>query len=209
MDKISVMIRIGRTFVAAFMLFGACSAHAVVFQDFQSGADYHLYEDSIVAGGASLEFQNLFVESPLILENRGEISSDIFIAGGCEFYFQNSGAFYGDIYFGENSRMIQVIKSPVDLGTLSLANDGSFFVLVQRGGALALSDIRRFSPDADKIILDGATIMLGGTEPLVRGTLAPIEIRNEIWIDLRGIRMSDGMILISNVRGGGAVNILA
>jgi hypothetical protein len=210
------MERIGTVLFAAFALFDAMPAHAEVFQAFHSGMNYYLYEDSSVAPGALVEFGDLFIESSLFLENRGEISSRIFIAGGTQLYFQNSGVFSGEICFGENSLLVQVVRSSADLNRPNAANSGSWTVLVQSGEALSLSDIRRSALRADKIILDGATITLGAAEApgggpalRMRALPTPIELSGEVLIDLRGAEIKNGMTLLSDVSGDGSVSVLA
>lgn len=203
------MERVGKVLLTAFVLLCASFArfaHAENFSNFHSGDNYHLYENSSVAAGALVEFDNLFIDNQMLLQNYGEISSKIFISNGTELQFQNSGVFSGEIIFGDNSRLVQIIQTPDDINSVGILNPGNWSVLVQGGGHfLSLSEIKSFSSGADKIILDGATLTLGYSE----NTSVPIEIKNEVWIDLGNTQISDGMVLISGVSGEGSVNVLS
>lgn len=193
--------------MAAFVLaFAHNAARAEVFTGVHNGPDYSLYENSEVLKNSVVEFDSLNIRDTLKLENYGEISSSIFIEDNCKLYFKNSGTFSGEIYFGEDSALVQMITSGADLNRLSLVNGGSFTVLVQGGEALSLSEIMRVGSGADKIILDGATITLGG--PAMRGVPPRIEIEGEVWIDLANLSVSKGMLLLDNVLEGGAINIV-
>ncbi len=189
-------------------------AVAEIFDNGYSGDYYHLYEDSIVTADALVEYDKLFIDNGLLLQNYGEISSSMVIENGTEFKFQNSGIFSGEITFGDNSWLVQVIRNLDDINNLNLSNSGSWSVLVQDGGQiLSFSDIQSFASGADKIVLDGATLTLGSVEPVVFARAltspTPIEIKGEVWIDLGDTQISDGMTLISGITGDGSVNILS
>ena len=213
------MERANRILLSAIMLgciLFARVANGEVFSNFHSGDNYHIYEDSSVMAGALVEFNNLFIDNPLALTNFGEISSQIFIANGTELQFQNSGVFSGEIIFGENSQLTQIIKNSSDINRLNMQNTGNWSVLVQGGSeTLSLADIRRMAIGADKIILDQVILILGEsvqTKSLFKSrsfAITPIEISGEVLIDLTGTQIYNGMTLMSGVAGDGAVNIYA
>ena len=80
-------------------------AYAEVFSNLHFGTNYHIYDDSSVTSGALVAYDNLFIDDSLVLENYGEVSSQILIANNTEFLFQNSGTFSGEIVFGTDSSL--------------------------------------------------------------------------------------------------------
>ena len=211
------MERVIRYFLSAVMLgcvLFARVANAEIFFNFYSGDDYHLYKDSSVTADALVEFDNLFIDNSLTMSNLGEISSRVFIADNTEFQFQNSGIFSGEIVFGENSSLVQIIKNSSDINHLNMLNATGWSVLVQGGDeTLSLADIQNMAIGADKIILDQAILTLGTTTVQNKSlgmcsiSITPIEISGDVIIDLTGVQIYNGMILLSGVTGDGAVNI--
>lgn len=206
------MERVSRVLLSAIML-GCFSpfAYAEVFSNLHFGTNYHIYDDSSVTSGALVAYNNLFINDPLMLENYGEVSSQIFIADGTQFKFQNSGTFSGEIVFGTGSSLVQIVKNASDMNHLNMQNSGSWSVLVQGGATpLSLSDIRQMAIGADKIILDQAILTLGTTVQTKSLTITtPIEIEGDVLIDLTDAQIYNGMTLVSGVTGSGAINIYA
>lgn len=200
-------------------MFFVSPVSAVDFTGGTINAQQHLTQDSNIFSGTIFDpSANIYIDSSLQLQNSGKIFSDIFIADARELLFQNSGDFYGTIYFGENSSLVQVIKNSSDLKQLSLGSDGRFSILVQSSETLPLAGIMHIAGNADKIILDNATISLaGGDANFARSSVvsgvkvsAPsIELAGEVWLELSNTKIYNGMRLMSGVSGDGAVNIRA
>ncbi|MDR1361174.1 MAG: hypothetical protein LBJ18_02590, partial [Rickettsiales bacterium] len=187
--------------------------HAEEFHGYHFGSGpYNISQNTTVFAGATVAFPSIHITDSVSLQNMGVILSPIFIDPGNQLNFQNSGV-AGDIFIGENSTLTQIIKSSADITRLSVINSGgSFFVLAGGGGeSLSLRDIMRAASGADKIILENTVLVIDGAAAGGRAmafNFDPVlEIRGEVFIDLTGTDLYDGMNLLKDISGEGAINI--
>jgi hypothetical protein len=183
------------------MILACVSAYAAPgwFDATVGGAEYFMYDDVIISSDSVIETSFLNISSSLTMENRGIITSDIFICGGCELFLQNSGQITGEIHLGENASFTQVIRNESDLRRLGVS--AGYSVLVQGDDGLYLSDIMYVAGRAEKIILENSKIVIGnsGRMGITRDIMPKIDLRGTTSVILEGDKYFDGMILFQNV----------
>jgi hypothetical protein len=143
-----------------FFLLISTAAKAQVFKGSNYGASLCMRESSEVLSGAVLNYDSIFIKSTLYLQNRGRISSDIYIENG--FTLSYSGyAPEGRFFMGQGSTLRQIVTAAEDISKLSIVrNVNDFFIILVRDAIeLDMTALLAIAEKADEIIIENSTFV--------------------------------------------------
>ncbi len=157
-----------------------------------------LYEDSVITDSGALYSDNIRVTESITLENHGLINGKIYIGDGHKLVLQNAGDIDAEFHFGNNSGLVQLVRTNDDMTDLGL--DGGFDVLVRDSVPLLLRDI--YSLSGDNLILDNATLILDGVLETGDRSLA---IMGNVFVHLGDVSDVGVRPILRNITGDGKV----
>ncbi len=187
--------------------FGAPANQPVYIDSIIVGKNLDIFDNTVITKQSIVDVDRVNIIDTVYLDNRGNIYGDIFIRDGYMLTLRNSGMISGAVHTGENSHLVQVIKTQNDITQLN-APDSGFSILVQNKEPLKLSDIIGISVGADRIVLDGASIFISPAPiaKTLRATAEPnIELVGETIVKIPNAKNMDGKMILSNVSGDGVI----
>lgn len=174
----------------------------------KSGVDWYVIKDTIISERSIIDFENITIKNSLNLKNMGNVNGNIFVADGCQLILRNSGTIKGEISVGNNATLVQRITTNADISNITV-NNSNFSILIKNSDTVSLSDVMKISGNAEKIVLDNSSILIGNNTDLKpRGFDIPvIELVGNVRISVNKSDESDGGLLLSNVYGNGVVSV--
>ncbi|MBQ8255952.1 MAG: autotransporter outer membrane beta-barrel domain-containing protein [Alphaproteobacteria bacterium] len=187
------------------ILLGCLSVSSVYADEYNfdvTGGVIVLSNDSAIARGVNFVPESVKVTESIRIDNYGVIKSDLYLCDGCLLHMKNAGVFVGDVHFGVNSKLIQVINNTGDMNEISGVSN--FNVLVENADVLSLDTIVNFAERADKIILKNSVLKIDSPVNFNKD----IELHGEIDLIADDLSRFYDVPILTNISGDGSVRVV-
>ena len=182
----------------------------MVIDSVVNDASLNLTENTVVTGSGIVFADVINVYNGVVIQNDGLIATDkINIPENSVVYIENSGQINAEFSFGNNSHVVQLVKSGDDLTRLGVT--GNFDVQIDSATGIQIGRLASVADGAGNLIIKDSELLIGGVNgymlPDLSGTsvyvIGDVIVRAESVSDL-----INGPIF-SGINGDGDVYVYA
>ena len=159
--------------------------------------------DVVIDADSRIDSEVLEIVDTVKFHNYGVISSDIVVCEMCDVVLRNSGSITSNVLLKEDARLVQVISDAGDINKVNV--NGNYSVFVDSKSPVSLDSIIRMASNADKIILNNATVDISG---LSGASNANIELVGEVKFVSANLDAFDDGVILENITGKGTAQLL-
>lgn len=163
------------------------------------GDKYVINDDTFVSTAGMLSFYDIYIRQSVILRNMGDVYGDIHLCSGCHTYVRNSGNIIGRFVLGNNATLTQIIENASDMTQLDVS--AGYNIHVRDMAAVSIDDISNMAAGVNRVIFENSSLLFSQLSV----QMPAIELVGNNFIIVDAASAFDGMRLLSNVSGDGAV----
>ncbi len=181
---------------------------AAVCADIVNGSvwlgDKYARSDLVIGTDVMYAPDTLFVTETILLENNGELKTDIYLCDRCDLFVKNRGVIDSNFYLGEYARLFQVVSGNADM--VSGGFMVPYSVMIDGVDDLSLAHVIDFANMADEIILKNSVLDING---VTSGIEVPITIEGDVIFKIDDLGDLYDVVFMKNVSGSGTVRVLS